>query len=169
MALLDGKQIRDGSIADAKLTTSYIKADGTRAFTGPQSMGGFKLTSVATPTVGTDAVNKDYVDGAISGKWTGADKGLTAQVTSSDGDAALAAGISATPNLDGYVEVNVNGIQYLLGDGGKTKDCYFSNDGGTTARSLAAIVSGDTLHWNGTIANFELATTDIIDLNYNAA
>ena len=37
--------------------TIYTKADGTRAFTGAQSMGGFKLTSVANPVAGTDAVN----------------------------------------------------------------------------------------------------------------
>jgi hypothetical protein len=37
--------------------TIYTKADGTRAFSGNQSMGGNKLTSLADPTVGTDAVN----------------------------------------------------------------------------------------------------------------
>lgn len=37
--------------------TQYILASGTRAFTGAQSMGGFKLTNLANPTVGTDAVN----------------------------------------------------------------------------------------------------------------
>ncbi len=37
--------------------TIYIKANGTRAFTGAQSMGGFKLTNLADPTAGTDAVN----------------------------------------------------------------------------------------------------------------
>lgn len=40
----------------------YTKADGTRAFTGTQSMGNFKLTSVATPTAANDAVNKAYAD-----------------------------------------------------------------------------------------------------------
>lgn len=37
--------------------TQYILANGTRAFTGAQSMGGFKITNLANPTVGTDAVN----------------------------------------------------------------------------------------------------------------
>jgi hypothetical protein len=37
--------------------TIYTKADGTRAFTGAQSMGGFKLTNLADPAAGTDAVN----------------------------------------------------------------------------------------------------------------
>ena len=37
--------------------TQYILVAGTRAFTGAQSMGGFKLTNLANPTAGTDAVN----------------------------------------------------------------------------------------------------------------
>lgn len=37
--------------------TQYIRVDGTRAFSGPQSMGGFKLTSVADGTATNDAVN----------------------------------------------------------------------------------------------------------------
>lgn len=51
----------------AAAPVGYIKADGTVPFTGAQSMGGFKLTNVATPTSGTDAVNKNYVDGLIEG------------------------------------------------------------------------------------------------------
>lgn len=42
--------------------TLYILAAGTRAFSGNQSMGGFKLTSLGTPTVSTDAATKAYVD-----------------------------------------------------------------------------------------------------------
>lgn len=43
--------------------TQYILENGTRPFSGDQSMGGFNLTNVDTPVVGTDAANKDYVDG----------------------------------------------------------------------------------------------------------
>lgn len=39
-----------------------IKSDGSVPFAANESMGGFKLTSVGTPTVGTDAANKNYVD-----------------------------------------------------------------------------------------------------------
>jgi hypothetical protein len=37
--------------------TQYILAAGTRAFTGPQSMGSFKLTNLANGTATNDAVN----------------------------------------------------------------------------------------------------------------
>ena len=56
----------DAAVA-AATPSGYIKADGTVPFTAAQSMGGFKLTNVATPTSGTDAVNKNYVDGLIEG------------------------------------------------------------------------------------------------------
>lgn len=46
--------------------TQYIKVDGTRAFTGNQSMGTNKITSLGTPTVGTDAATKNYVDSGLS-------------------------------------------------------------------------------------------------------
>lgn len=37
--------------------TQYILVNGTRAFTGDQSLGGFKITNLANPVAGTDAVN----------------------------------------------------------------------------------------------------------------
>lgn len=45
----------------------YILQAGTRAFTGDQSMGVNKITSLATPTAGADAATKDYVDANVGG------------------------------------------------------------------------------------------------------
>lgn len=97
------------------------------------------------------------------------DKNLTCSVTSSDGDAATAATVTATPKGDSYVAVFVNGIKYQVAANEAaraTSVCYFSNDGGTTARTIADIASGDTIHWNGTVAGFELDGTDRMDLDY---
>ena len=55
------------AIALSKLAEAVIQADGGQAFTADQSMGGFKLTNVASPTTGTDAANKSYVDGIAAG------------------------------------------------------------------------------------------------------
>jgi len=77
--------------------------------------------------------------------------------------------IGATPALDGYVGVRVNGIHYRVADGNRDNgDCYFSVDGGTTARAMAAITSGDSLFWNGVVAGFDLATSDRLDIDYLA-
>lgn len=47
--------------------TQYTLVNGTRAFTGDQSMGNNKLTNVGTPSAQTDAANKSYVDSAVQG------------------------------------------------------------------------------------------------------
>lgn len=362
MALLDGKQIKSNSVADSKLATLYTKADGTRAFTGDQSMGGFKLTNLAAPTSDNDAARKidvdvaknnfDFkdsvlvattanitlsgeqtIDGVLtsssrvlvkdqssgeengiyvtgSGAWvrstdadassevtagmyvfvdqgtanantayvlttndtivldttalvfakysglgqitagaglsksgdtidvgdagkgvqvnandleidaseiasTGlevgtsshllrlaaqgngiaggagsvlsvlaendsvavgvggvksavpknANKAITASVTTADFQ-TTGATISSTPAADSYVTVMVNGIRQEVGDGVKTKDCYFSADGGTTAKAISDIAASDTIYWVGSVAGFELAATDEIDIDY---
>lgn len=54
---------------DTRLTTvegGMVKKDGSVAFTGDQSMGGNKLTNVATPVADTDAANKGFVTGEIA-------------------------------------------------------------------------------------------------------
>lgn len=47
--------------------TQYILVNGTRAFTGAQSMGGFKLTNLANPTAGADAVNLQTMQAYLQG------------------------------------------------------------------------------------------------------
>jgi hypothetical protein len=62
-----GTQIQSGTVTKTQTDSSLVSADGTRAFSGDQSMGSHKLTSVATPVTSTDAANKAYVDGAVQG------------------------------------------------------------------------------------------------------
>jgi hypothetical protein len=88
-------------------------------------------------------------------------------VTNVDGDQATSTTVATTPANDSFVAVYVNGVRYQVGDGVKTTDCYFSNDSGTTARNWADIESGDTLHWNRTVAGFKLDTNDVIDFDYD--
>jgi hypothetical protein len=71
-----------------------------------------------------------------------------------------------TPYRDGSINVVVNGVSVNEGDGVKTAEVYFSNDGGVTARSIANIEEGDELYWNATIAGFELTVEDSIDIEY---
>jgi hypothetical protein len=49
------------------VVSGYVKADGTVAFTGDQSMGSHKITNLLAPVSGTDAANKTYADGVVSG------------------------------------------------------------------------------------------------------
>ena len=96
------------------------------------------------------------------------DYNQTASATSSDGD-STGATITYTPFSDSSVIVKVNGLQVNLGDGAKDEACYFSADGGTTARDVADIAAGDTLYWMGSIASYELDGQDEIDIVYSAS
>jgi hypothetical protein len=49
------------------LDSEVIKKDGSVTYTGAQSMGGFKITSLASPTASSDAATKEYVDNALEG------------------------------------------------------------------------------------------------------
>lgn len=73
------RQIADGAINDAKVAAganiasskladggNFINKSGAVAFTGNQSMGGNRLTSVGTPSSNSDAATKSYVDTAVA-------------------------------------------------------------------------------------------------------
>lgn len=101
---------------------------------------------------------KDLLGAPIS-----ADKDLTPNVTS--GDAELT-GLLLTSDPAGLLQVFINGLRENIGDGVKTKACYFSVDGGTTAKALNAIAQNDQLIWNGTIAGYDLLGTFSVSLEY---
>lgn len=77
--------------------------------------------------------------------------------------------IEHTPYKDSRVEVKINGIAVNLGNGVLTKDCYFSNDNGETAKLIKDIEAGDQLYWNGENAGYELDPNDDIDFIYEAS
>lgn len=118
--------------------------------------------------VGTDTMAfVDIGPGASAAFETTSNKNMVASVTTADFQVACATTIAATPAGDGYVEVQINGATQTLGDGVKTGDCYFSNDSGSTALTIANIASGATLYWVQSVAGFNLAATDRVNLMYS--
>jgi hypothetical protein len=111
----DQAKIDHGSIAGLGDDdhTIYIKADGTRTFTGPQSLGGFKLTSVADPTLAQDAATKNYVDTAVGAIVSGADTALSNLTSPTAINQHLLPDLTGTRNLGsmlstwqyGYIDV----------------------------------------------------------------
>lgn len=91
---------------------------------------------------------------------------MVANITVNDGDLAVDTAILDKPVSASFVKVFVNGVE--VNSGGKVYpyDCYFSNDGGVTARQLGDEKQGDKLYWNGSIAGYQLDTVDLIDFNY---
>jgi hypothetical protein len=143
---------------------SWVQFTGTGSLSygTPVSVGTANSAGVATSVSRSDHVHDSPV--AVT-----ADKNLTALATTTDNDQATSSTVTSSNALGGYVGVRVNGVHYLVGNGTKVSvDCYFSNDSGSTARAMSAIASGDTLHWNGSVAGFELATSDRIDFVYSA-
>ena len=129
----------------------------------------FMLTTNNPIILGTTPLTFSVYSGGGGGGGTRLSKGdvdIAALVTVNDGDQAIAAGLAATPALGGNLLVFVDGAEFVVGDGVKTKDCYFSGDGGVTARAIANIIAGDTLHWVGSVAGFQLQISDRVSIIY---
>lgn len=114
----------------------------------------------------TSIVWVDIGSGTPAAFMSANNKNMTAAVTSADFQSACATAITATPTSDAYVRVLVNGVGVTVGNGVRTKDCYFSADGGTTARSIANIAAGDVLYWVQSVAGYNLSATDTVDFDY---
>lgn len=141
-------------ITGSPVSGSYINMNGITSSSNGRTPYVLFLEGVAeNPTTTEVGVN------------TGSDKNLTSNTTSGN-YAATGIQISYTPFADSDVSVRINGIEVNLGD--KTSECYFSNDNGLTAKTIANITAGDELYWNGLIAGFDLDTLDDIDLSYQA-
>ncbi len=117
-----------------------------------------KNTSIAVDIAGVSVSTLSY-----------SDKKLLALATTADNDLALATSLTKTPI--GYLTVFINGVAEAIANGNSEKNsypCYFSADSGITAKSYATIAAGDYLYWNGSVAGYQLETTDIIELHYSS-
>ena len=78
--------------------------------------------------------------------------------------------INYSPNDYSRLSIYVNGQLQNLGDGQNSTasnvDCYFSNDGGLTAKTIFSVDLGDELYWNGFNSGFDLISLDSIDMIY---
>jgi hypothetical protein len=130
--------------------------------TGGGTSGSVTLDVVAANT--SIVVNANDIQAAVP---QSTNKEMTANVTTADFQKATNTTVVAAPAAGSYVQVLVNGLSQVVGNGVKTKDCYFANDGtGTVAIAFSAITAGSELYWVGSVAGYELAATDKIDLMY---
>jgi hypothetical protein len=117
--------------------------------------------------VNDSANNAQWVSAYATVREIEIDKDFACLNTTGDNQLAMSTGISQTPANGSYVKVEVNGVGVVVGDNVTTNcECYFSNDGGITARKLIEIQADDLLYWNGTIAGYDLEDTFSISLYY---
>lgn len=69
LTIIDSDIDASAAIASSKLAdgANFVKKDGSVAFTANQSLGGFKVTNIGTPTSNSDAATKAYVDSVAQG------------------------------------------------------------------------------------------------------
>ena len=133
-----GTQIRSGTISDDRLASTFIKANGTNAFTADQSHGGFKITNLATPTAASDAATKGYVDSAVQGfDW----KASVRVATTTAG--TLASSFANGQTVDG--KTLVTGDRILIKDQstGSENGIYTVNASGAPTRATDADSSAE--------------------------
>lgn len=100
------------------VTNLMIKSDGSRAFGADQSMGGFKLTSLANGTTNSDAVNYGQLQSAINGfDWKNSVRVATTAalpaVTYANGSSGV--GATLTANANGALAA-IDGVTLVLND-----------------------------------------------------
>ena len=141
------RQIADGAIDNSKIQAgagietskladgaNFTKKDGSVAFTGNQSMGGNLLTNLSTPSAGTDAANKNYVDTAISGLNSLFDaKGSVKVATSTAG--TLATSFANGQTVDGIVLATNDRILIKNQASQAENGIYVVNASGTPTRA----------------------------------
>lgn len=72
-----------------------------------------------------------------------------------------------TPAGNSMILIYLNGIKDEISYGTKTATFWFEPVGGGDARLLVEIIATDELHFNPTLAGFDLETDDEIELVYN--
>jgi len=132
--------------------------------------GTIKLSKLGTTSNGFLSVGEDgeviFVSDEVGIEFE--DRDITPNPTSGDNQ-PTGVFITNTPFSNSNVRVLVNGLGVNIGDGEKTKDCYFSSDSGVTAKLISNITSGDEIYWNGNISGYELDQDDLIDILYDAS
>lgn len=94
---------------------------------------------------------------------------MAALVTVANGSLATLAPILGGVVTGGLVQPLLNGVALQVADSNAHKTlfpCYFSADGGTTAKALGHVTVGDHLYWNGSVAGYQLAVSDLITFLY---
>lgn len=113
--------------------------------------GSISLASVATNSAAASETTTTTLGKEVHYYHTAA-----SLISVDNGDSGI--DLDATPAS--YLDVYINGVYMQVGDGVKTKDIYFSSDGGATAKNIANLASGDSMYYNALLIGTDLEIGD---------
>ena len=149
------------------ISTDFNLSVGTGSVTTSNLQGLVYTADYSGTFVTNSLVNKGYVDALFSNSGAQPEysqRYVSPNVTNSLNFQPTGITISYTPNDYSNVQVILNGQVQYIGDGINSTasgvECYFSNDGGITAKNISNVIVGDELYWNGFNSGFSLETTD---------
>ena len=134
------------------LDADVIKHDGSVAFSGNQSVGGYKLQSVGEPAASTDAATKNYVDVATAGIgafWTPVDYAVGSNVT-----------LSGEQTIDG--ETTSTSRVLVFGQTDASENGIYVTAAGAWSRATDADASGEWLKNKTVYVSYGDALTDAV-------
>lgn len=134
---------------------------------GTNANNSWELTTLDPITLNTTPLSFTYYAGIKTTTGTVNNKNMSGLTTASDFNQACSTALVEPPARGGHVQVLINGLTTSVGNGIKINSCYFSNDGGTTAKTFALMSAGDLLYWVGSVAGYQISTTDKIDFLYS--
>jgi hypothetical protein len=112
------------------LDSAVIKKDGSVTYTAAQSMGGFKITSLGTPTAASDAATKGYVDNALEGL-----KPKAAVRVASTANVVIASALEAGDVIDGVTLVAGDRVLLKNQSAPEENGIYVASASGAASRS----------------------------------
>lgn len=154
------------TISDFDNQVRASRLDQFLAPTSPVSLGSQRLTALATPTIGSDAVNKDYADGLIA---TGNNKGsvravATSNITIASPGSSIDSVTLATNDLvllAGQSSASQNGLYVFNGPASSLTRASNADISGEVKSGLFVFVSEGTLNGSN---GYTLVTADPIVL-----
>ncbi len=145
-----GTQVKANTITSGQVDSSVIVAAGGNAFSGDQSHGGHKITSLGTPTSATDAATKGYVDAAA--------QGLSVKVACQCATTTAPTFTVASGSVTTISGTTVDGYSPAVNDYILVKDAPASTGGGSANSSQPGngiyIVTGNTTNLSVSRATF---------------
>jgi len=151
-------------IVNSATTGAIADSSMSRTITTTGLLGAVYGADYSATFVNNSLVSKKYVDDNTA-LATVSNKSMTASAAIASGQ-QIASGIIATPLLDSYVQVFINGLKVKVGDGSTLSDVYFASPLVLeTPKAISAISVGDVLV-RGSALGYATDATDVIDYDY---